>query len=106
MKNYNNDIMLNSEIIKTNENVVNRILDMLADKVADRVITFLLNRIDFIKDNASPESDEFLTRLEACHLLKVGETKFNELRQKGIVEPIRLGKKTIYKKKDLLNIKH
>jgi len=49
-------------------------------------------------------ADEFFTRNEACKFLKIGATKFNELRKQGIVTPVRLGRKTIYKKSELLEI--
>lgn len=49
-------------------------------------------------------SDSFLSRVEAFQFLKVSSTTFDKLRKQGVVSPIRLGKKTLYKKSALLNI--
>ncbi len=59
---------------------------------------------NLLPQRQSSNSDEFLTRKEAYQFLKIGSTKFNELRTDGIVTPIRIGRKTIYKKSDLLEV--
>ncbi len=47
--------------------------------------------------------EKILTRKGAMQFLQVGATKFNELRNDGIVNPIRIGRKTNYRLSDLLN---
>ncbi len=70
---------------------------MISDIIQESLKTYL-------PQLETSQTDEFLTRKEAYQFLKIGSTKFNELRTDGIVTPIRIGRKTIYKKSDLLQV--
>jgi len=74
-------------------------IERIVKKVVDEALQEHRN-IQFCQN----EFDELpLTRQEAMSFLRVKATKFNELRQRGLVIPIRPdGKKTLYLKKDLV----
>lgn len=76
--------------------------NLVSLRVSELVEKVIQNLNISTKDSCN--CDVFLSRKEAFEFLKIGSTKFNELRQKGIVKPIRLDKKTIYKKSELLKI--
>ena len=46
---------------------------------------------------------ERMTRKEAMAFLKVGSSKFNELRRKGLIKPQRAGNRTYYSKTNLIS---
>ena len=45
---------------------------------------------------------ERLTRKEAMKFLRVGSSKFNELRRKGLLKPQRAGNRTYFSKEELV----
>lgn len=58
------------------------------------------------KGNESTAQELFYERMkrkEAMAFLKVGSSKFNELRRKGLVKPQRAGNRTYYSKTDLIS---
>jgi predicted RecB family endonuclease len=77
-------------------------LEDFSKVIQEAVSTALLGHT---QKNVQKENEyELLTRIEAMKFLKVKATKFNEMRQRGLVLPIRVdGKKTLYLKEDLVN---
>jgi len=70
-------------------------------KIFREILDEALQELNQIK-SMQGDGEELLTRIQAMGFLKVRPTKFNELRRNGCVIPIRIGKKTLYSKKDLL----
>jgi len=73
------------------------------EAIIKRVVDEALQEYQNIQSSQSKFDERPLTRKEAMDFLRVKATKFNELRQKGLVTPIRTdSKKTLYLKKDLI----
>lgn len=54
--------------------------------------------------NTLSTGDEFLSRKEAYKFLRVGSTKFNQMRRDGLVKSVKIGMTTLYKKSELLKL--
>jgi len=75
-------------------------LTNLVRQAVQEAVKPLILQLQTLDDNG----DKFLSRKEACNFLRVGATKFNQMRRDGLVTPIRVGMTTLYKKSDLLNL--
>lgn len=71
--------------------------------IIKEVVREALHEFNQIKSAQEVINGELLTRKEAMELLRVKSTKFNELRNEGFVHPVRIGKKTLYRKSDLID---
>ena len=76
-------------------------VDELADKVADKL---LLKIESYLKQLSKTKNDELLTRKEVAEYLRVSLVTFSSWSKYGIINPIRMGNRVLFKKQDILNV--
>ena len=76
-------------------------IDELADKVADKL---LLKIEDYLKKIAKPKNEELLTRREVATYLRISLVTVSSWSKYGIINPIRMGNRILFKKQDILDI--
>lgn len=84
-----------------NEKAVGKQIKMSFENISNTKTLEMEKRVKVDKSSQTLQARGLLTRLEAIEFLRIGATKFNELRQEGIVHPIRFGTKTNYSLADL-----
>lgn len=76
-------------------------IDELADKVADKL---LLKIEDYLKKIAKTKNEELLTRREVATYLRISLVTVSSWSKYGIINPIRMGNRILFKKQDILDI--
>ena len=76
-------------------------IDELADKVADKL---LLKIEDYLKKIAKTKNEELLTRREVATYLRISLVTVSSWSKHGIINPIRMGNRILFKKQDILDI--
>ena len=71
-------------------------VEELANKVADKL---LFKIEDYLKELSKPKNDELLTRKEVANYLRISLVTIHSWNKYGILNPIRMGNRILYKKK-------
>lgn len=66
--------------------------------------SLILKKLNLIEGNKKPEFDNYLTEKQASELIGKKTTWFWQMRTEGKLPYSKIGKKTFYKKEDLLNL--
>ena len=73
----------------------------LADKVADKLLLKIEN---YLKELSKPKNEELLTRQEVANYLRISLVTIHSWSKHGIISPIRIGNRILFKKQDILDI--
>mgnify|MGYP001067316095 CR=1 FL=1 len=76
-------------------------VEELADKVADKLMFKIQNYLDEL---SKPKNDELLTRKEVANYLRISLVTIHSWNKYGILNPIRMGNRILYKKQDILDV--
>ena len=76
-------------------------VEELADKVADKLMFKIQNYLDEL---SKPKNDELLTRKEIANYLRISLVTIHSWNKYGILNPIRMGNRILYKKQDILDV--
>ena len=75
-------------------------VDELTEKLAEKLLIKIEN---YLKQIAKKDVDIFLTRAEVADYLKVSLTTIHHWSKNGILEPLRIGNRVYYKRKDIID---
>ena len=59
---------------------------------------------DYLKELSKPKNDELLTRKETAEYLRISLVTIQSWSKHGIINPIRMGNRILFKKQDILDI--
>ena len=59
---------------------------------------------NYLKELSKKQNDEFLTRQEVADYLKISLVLIHSWNKHGILNPIRMGNRILYKKQDILDV--
>jgi len=76
-------------------------VEELADEVANKVMLKIEN---YLKELSKKKNDEILTRQEVADYLKISLVTIHSWNKYGILNPIRMGNRILYKKQDILDV--
>lgn len=75
-------------------------VDELADKVAEKLVVKIEN---YLVQLSKSHNDVLLTRQEVADYLRVSHVTIHAWNKHGILNPIRLGNRILYKKQDIID---
>jgi len=76
-------------------------IDELADKVAGKLLVKIEN---YLKELSKPKNEELLTRQEVADYLRISLVTMHSWSKHGIINPIRMGNRILFKKQDILDV--
>ncbi len=76
-------------------------VEELAGKVADKLMFKIQNYLDELSKS---KNDELLTRKEVANYLRISLVTIHSWNKYGILNPIRMGNRILYKKQDILDV--
>jgi excisionase family DNA binding protein len=74
-------------------------------ELAARIADMLMLKIEvYLKELSKPQNEELLTRKEVADYLRISHVTLSSWSKHGILNPIRMGNKVLFKKQDLLDV--
>ena len=107
-------------VLSISESAVDRIIlnniDTIVESISERVISAINGELSNLfckniediggglqKIEKSDSSEDFLTRVEVCNLLHISKVTFHDWVNKGMLQPIKVGNRTLIEKQPLLD---
>ncbi|UNY99868.1 helix-turn-helix domain-containing protein [Zhouia spongiae] len=88
---------MNTKTIQITEVTVQELADIVADRLIQKLEPYL-------QELTKPKNEELLTRFETAEYLRVSLVTISAWSKLGIINPIRMGNKVLFKKQHILDI--